>query len=96
LDTANIPDKKSTLQEAAEHLRYIAEKLPEVDPFSETGIKDAFWNYASEKGRGAVLWPFRYALSGRTKSPDPFTIAAIIGRGAAVRRLLSALAKLKT
>lgn len=46
-------------------------------------------------GRGAVLWPLRYALSGRERSPDPFTIISIIGPEMAVSRLHAALAILQ-
>lgn len=65
----------------SEHLHALLERieaLPEV--FTADDIKNALFNYATEQGRGDVLWPLRTALSGRTKSPDPFTIAALIGK----------------
>jgi len=43
-------------------------------------------------GRGAVLWPLRYALSGQEKSPDPFTIISILGREESLRRIKNAIA----
>lgn len=43
-------------------------------------------------GRGAVLWPARYALSGAERSPDPFTIVSMIGRDEALSRIRTALA----
>ena len=46
-------------------------------------------------GRGAMLWPLRYALSGQDRSPDPFTIISIIGPKDAAARLHVALAILK-
>lgn len=42
-------------------------------------------------GRGGVLWPLRYALSGAERSPDPFTLIAILGRDEAASRVRSAL-----
>jgi hypothetical protein len=54
-------------------------------------IKAALWDYATENGRGNVLWPLRFALTGRDKSPDPFIVASIIGRDAVVRRIDTAL-----
>ena len=42
-------------------------------------------------GRGAVLWPLRYALSGQERSPDPFTIISVIGPAEAASRLAIAL-----
>ncbi len=43
-------------------------------------------------GRGAMLWPLRYALSGQERSPDPFTLVAILGTDEAISRVESALA----
>jgi glutamyl-tRNA synthetase len=43
-------------------------------------------------GRGAVLWPLRYALSGLEKSPDPFTLIHIIGGEEAILRIKETLA----
>lgn len=43
-------------------------------------------------GRGAVLWPLRYALSGQERSPDPFTLISIIGSEKSVSRILNAIA----
>ena len=33
------------------------------------------------------LWPFRYALSGRTKSAGPFEIAAVLGKAESLNRI---------
>src|SRR5680860_675030 len=57
----------------------ILTNLPE-DNFEIEQIKTALWNFATEKGRGAVLWPMRIALSGQEKSPDPFTLASVLGK----------------
>ncbi len=43
-------------------------------------------------GRGAMLWPLRYALSGKERSPDPFTLVAVLGTEEAISRVESALA----
>jgi hypothetical protein len=45
-----------------------------------------------EGGRGAVLWPLRYALSGQERSPDPFTLIQVIGIPEAITRVENALA----
>jgi glutamyl/glutaminyl-tRNA synthetase len=42
-------------------------------------------------GRGATLWPLRYALSGQERSPDPFTLIAILGRDEATSRVQKAI-----
>ncbi len=60
-------------------------------------IKAALMPYADaipkeEGGRGAVLWPLRYALSGLERSPDPFSLIYVLGIEESVSRLSSALA----
>ncbi len=54
-------------------------------------VKGVLMPYAEQEGRGAVLWPLRYALSGQERSPDPFTLVAILGKEEALARLRSAL-----
>jgi glutamyl-tRNA synthetase len=63
--------------------------LPE-DEFNAEKVKSAIWDYATEHGRGIVLWAMRYALSGREKSPDPFVISDIIGKSETINRLTNA------
>jgi len=55
--------------------------------FSADKIKTQIWDFASEKGRKEVLWPFRFILTGKKKSPDPFTIAEILGKKETLERL---------
>lgn len=47
---------------------------------------------AGKGGRGGMLWPLRYALSGVDRSPDPFTLIAILGTEEALSRVRAALA----
>jgi glutamyl-tRNA synthetase len=46
-------------------------------------------------GRGAVLWPLRYSLSGQTHSPDPFTLISILGPIESISRVQKAIAILE-
>ncbi|MEK7509285.1 MAG: glutamate--tRNA ligase family protein [Patescibacteria group bacterium] len=92
-----IPEKKSNPAAAHEHLAAISmmfEKVPAPE-FTAEHIHDVLWPYAEEKGRGAVLWPLRYALSGREKSPDPFVIASILGKNEVLERIRAAHAILE-
>lgn len=57
-------------------------------PYADTVSKE-------RGGRGAVLWPLRYALSGKERSPDPFTLIQILGKGESLSRIASALAILE-
>jgi len=77
-----------------EHIRKIIEELAESE-FNPAAIKEALWPYAEENGRGEVLWPLRFALSGKDRSPDPFTLAAILGKGETLNRVSAAAKKLQ-
>lgn len=71
----------------------LLEKISE-DNFTAEQTKSAVWDYATEKGRGAVLWPTRFLLSGQDKSPDPFTIMEILGKEKSLVRLKNGIEKL--
>ena len=68
--------------------------LETADFTSPDTIKAALMPYAETVGKGELLWPLRTALSGRAQSPDPFTIAHIIGQGETISRLKTACDKL--
>lgn len=71
------------------HLDKVLDILQSISPenFTAEMVKEALWGYATEAGKGNVLWPLRYALSGRDKSPDPFTLAGVIGKATTIRRV---------
>lgn len=77
------PDVKAVLP----RVEKVIELLKEADFSSPESIKAAIWDYAEKEGRGEVLWPVRVALTGREQSPDPFTVAYIIGKVDTIRRL---------
>ena len=52
-------------------------------------IKKIIMPYAETVGKGNVLWPLRYALSGQDKSVDPFTICYVLGKDEVNARLIS-------
>ncbi len=73
----------------------IFSKLREIidaaeDGFNAEYIKTLVWPYADAEGRGIVLWAMRTALSGKEKSPDPFSLAAILGKEETSLRLAKA------
>ena len=78
----------------AEHLQYLCEKLGDIPEkmFTQDTVREAIFGYATEKGRGAVLWPMRYALSGKKQSPDPFVLSGIFGKEETIARLTAASA----
>jgi glutamyl/glutaminyl-tRNA synthetase len=75
-------------------LEKLTELLADADFTSPDTIKTAIWEYTEATGRGEVLWPFRIALSGRDRSPDPFTIAYIIGKEETISRIKTACGKI--
>jgi len=82
----NDPNKFKITQENLKEVLVRLEKISE-DDFEENKIKEAIWNLAEEKGRGEVLWPFRYTLSGLEKSPDPFVLTGVLGKKETIKRL---------
>lgn len=77
---------------ASNHLKALhALLLPLPDEaFTAAQLKDIIWPYATTQGRGDVLWPMRTALSGAEKSPDPFTVAALLGKEESLSRIARA------
>lgn len=57
------------------------------DKWNKEHLKATLWDWSGEVGRGSVLHPLRTLLSGRTQSPDPFTIAGIIGKQETLDRI---------
>lgn len=93
------PDRPDMTKTALESLLAVLEGLPEH--VSAEAAKDALMPLADAEeakgkgGRGAVLWPLRYALSGEERSPDPFTLISILGAKEAISRVRNAIAILK-
>ncbi len=87
VDKEKLVWKDDVLETAKKYLEKIVELLQRADFTSPDTIKESVWDYAEKEGRGNVLWPMRYALSGRDKSPDPFTLAYILGKEETIRRL---------
>ena len=84
--------KKGTKEDALKHLGKVKELLEAASPdWSDSeSLKEVVWGYAEEEGRGDVLWPTRFALSGRDRSPDPFALLAFVGKEEALARLNNA------
>ncbi len=85
--------KEVSLAEVSNNLEKIIEFLSTMDEadFSAEKVKTAVWDFATEAGRGIVLWAFRYALSGKEKSPDPFVLSDFLGKKETLERLKSVL-----
>ena len=72
----------SDIEVTKKHLSHIISAAGEIadDEFSADSVKKSLFGYAEQQGKGSVLWPLRYALSGKDKSPDPFTLMEVLGK----------------
>ncbi len=97
LENDKLVWKKSTPEKTARHLDYLKETLEKIPDksYNKDNVKNSIWEYAEKEGRGDVLWPLRYALSGKEKSPDPFTISEILGRKESIKRIENARKNIK-
>lgn len=89
--------KDESREEAHEYIAYVRDAIEQASPAvfeNPESLKALIFDYATEKGRGKVLWPVRVSLSGKEKSPDPFTLMYILGRVDTLKRLEKAAASL--
>lgn len=70
-------------------LEGLLETLAE-EKFTPEGVRGVIFDYATEVGRASVLWPMRVALSGKERSPDPFTLAGALGKAITLKRIAAA------
>ena len=82
LNTSKLPWKNESAKETVVHLKRAVQILKEEGDLMA---------YATEVGKGSVLWPVRFALSGKEKSPDPFKLIDILGREKAILRIEKAI-----
>ena len=94
-DSTLLPWKgKQDSAEIKTHLnevRNILCDIEEKDFLSVNHLEELLMPYATAHSKGNVLWPLRVALSGREKSPGPFEIMYVIGKGETLRRIDKAL-----
>jgi glutamyl/glutaminyl-tRNA synthetase len=96
VDSGKLIPKNADATATATRLTEVLTRLEALGEGSWTAesVKNAIWEYAEAEGRGNVLWPLRFALSGKEKSPDPFTIAGIIGKDETEKRIARAVTSL--
>lgn len=83
-----------TIHNALPRLKKAVELLKNADFSSVETIKSSIWDYAEETGKGELLWPLRVCLSGKAQSPDPFTLAYILGLEETLQRITTACDKI--
>lgn len=88
--------KKDTREDAQKHLSYALFQLEAYSGvWNKDSLKEYLFPYAEKEGKGSVLWPLRYCLSGKEKSPDPFTLLEVLGRESSVERIKYTLEQLQ-
>ncbi len=86
--------KNTTSEKIKNNLMLVINILTNLDEkdFTQENIKSSLMSIADTlESRGELLHPVRFALSGKDQSPDPFTVAYIIGKNETLSRLQKAL-----
>lgn len=83
--------KEDGIPKAIEHLQNCLSFIDATTVWTIESIKEHIFPYADQQGRGSVLWPLRVALSGKEKSPDPFTLIYVLGPDSARERITNAI-----
>lgn len=94
IDKVKLVYKDTKPEKITENLKFAIRELEnmEENSFTKENIKNTLMLIADNlPSRGELLHPVRYALSGREKSPDPFTIAEILGKNETISRLQKAI-----
>ena len=93
IDSEEIVWKKDTKEQSIMHLKKAHDVLSTVPEhlFNKETTKDILWSYAEQVGKGNLLWPVRFCLSGRDTSPDPFTLLEVLGKKTSLDRISHAV-----
>lgn len=86
--------KDVSVTDTASRLNVVVSLLGETSFETPALIEEALTSFVATTGKGEVLWPMRVALTGLERSPDPYTVAHILGRDETLARLKSACAKM--
>lgn len=92
-DVELLKFKDDTEEKRKEMLKAVHEKLTAIADADWTidGIKSAIWDWSATVGRGSVLHPMRTSLSGKKQSPDPMTLAYVLGKAETLARIEACL-----
>lgn len=82
--------KEADIADSLNKLIEIIAEIPEKD-FIKEKIEERIKLLTEENGTGEVLWPMRYALTGKKASPGPFEVAEVLGREITISRLKRAI-----
>lgn len=96
INIENICWKNSSNTETRNSLLQSKKVLENIakDDWVVKNIEEKLLKEADDK-RGNLLFPLRAVLTGEKKSPSPFEVAWVLGRKESIKRIQSAIAKLK-
>ncbi len=98
-DTDLLVWKKMTKEQVKNNLEQVHEQLEKIpnENWTNDSIEDALISYIKVKELkvGEILWPMRVALTGRKASPGPFDVAEVLGKEESLKRINTAINKLK-
>ncbi len=84
--------KKDTPERSRDVLIELHKKITAYEgDWTKESLQNFFMPYAEEQGKGSVLWPLRYALSGKRESVDPFTLLYVLEKTESLARIASAV-----
>ena len=86
-----VSEKYSNREKTKTHITHIISLLDAVNIWEEERIREVLMPYAEKEGKGEVLWPFRFILTGLEKSPEGIAVAYILGKVETLQRMRSAL-----
>ncbi len=90
--------KGSNAEIMTENIQEIITLIKNIDSahFNDIqSIRENISQYLADTEKGPFLHPLRVALSGKEKSPDPFTLAFVLGKEETLTRLQKAIQTLK-
>ncbi len=87
IDLAKLSWKGEGNDAAKKHLEKALGILTGLADWNGPLLRDTLMPYAESMGKGNVLWPLRFTLSGRDKSPDPFVLMEILGKEETIARI---------
>ncbi|MFH0987823.1 MAG: hypothetical protein V1763_00440 [Parcubacteria group bacterium] len=98
-DTPQLIWKKSDQAKTFDNLQQLEKliKKMKVADFKADKLEKNILAYLEQHSidNGSMLWPMRFALSGRDKSPGPFELAAGLGKARTLERINAAISKLQ-
>jgi len=94
-DAKQLIWEKSDQEKTLQNLQNLATLFSKISKheFTKENLEKIVFEFIENNSldNGSMLWPMRFALSGREKSPGPFEIAEALGKDKTVERIKKAI-----